>query len=119
MPIKTNSAKNKARKLQQLTRDKILETFPQLENDDVKSTSMGAPGVDIQLSPAAQKLFPWAIENKAYAKIAVYKFYEQATENKGNLNPLVVMKANHKEPLVLLSLKDFMRLYENQSNHSN
>ena len=78
---------------------------------------MGASGVDIQLSPAAQKLFPWAIENKSYAKIAVYNFYEQATANATNkLRPLVVLKANGKPPLALLSLDDFMRLYENHKS---
>lgn len=119
MAISIQSRKSKGRNLQKHVRDAILATFPDLEAADVRSTSMGAGGVDILLSPAAQKRFSWSVECKSLAKIAVYKFYEQATENKGNLNPLVVMKANHKEPLVLLSLKDFMRLYENRENHSN
>jgi len=42
--MKTASGKAKARKLQQMVRDKILEAFPMLEPDDCKSTSMGAGG---------------------------------------------------------------------------
>lgn len=103
--------------LQQQVRDRILETFPNLEEDDVKSQSMGAFGMDVLLSPAAQRCFPWAVECKSRAAIAVYSFYEQAVANKTDkLNPLVVMKANRKQPLVLLSLDDFMRLYENQKS---
>lgn len=95
-------------------RDKILQTFPKLEPDDVKSTSMGASGIDVLLSPAAQSYFPWAVECKSYARMAIYGFYEQAVANKTNkLAPLVVIKANHKEPLVVLSLEDFMNIYNN------
>lgn len=58
MPIKTSSAKAKGRRHQQWVRDKIYETFPVLEDGDVRSTSMGAGGEDLQLSPAARRLFP-------------------------------------------------------------
>ena len=68
MPIKTSSAKNKGRKLQQWTRDRILELVPTLEPDDVKSTSMGAGGEDVQLSPAARKSVPLTIECKTLLK---------------------------------------------------
>lgn len=40
MAITTQAAKAKGRNLQKLIRDKILALFPQLEADDVKSTSM-------------------------------------------------------------------------------
>lgn len=110
----TSSKKNKGRNHQKMVRDKILKTL-QLEKDDVRSTSMGASGVDILLSPLAQKKFPWAIECKSVAKIAAYSFYEQAVANSTEkLKPLVVMKANGKQPMVMLSFDHFMELYENQ-----
>ena len=49
------TAKAKGRLGQNEIRDKILETFPDLEPDDVRSTTMGDTGEDIQLSPAARK----------------------------------------------------------------
>lgn len=110
------SRKAKGRNLQKLVREKLLETFsPTLEADDVKSTSMGASGIDVTLSPLAQRCFPWAVECKSLAKVAVYSYYEQAKANSTEkLRPMVVIKANGKEPLVIVSLDNFMELYENR-----
>ncbi len=60
--MKTRSAKNKGKRLQNSVRDILLETFTELEPDDIKSTTMGESGEDIQLSPAACKLIPYAFE---------------------------------------------------------
>ena len=67
--MKTRSAKNKGKRLQNSVRDILLETFTQLEPDDIKSTTMGESGEDIQLSPAARKLIPYAIECKNQEKM--------------------------------------------------
>jgi len=109
--MKTASGKAKGRKLQQVVRDKILEAFPVLEPDDVKSTSMGAGGEDVQLSPAARKLMPYSIECKARASISVYAWYQQAKTNapKG-MEPLLVIKQNYGKPLVVVDLDHYMEL---------
>ena len=113
MAIKPSSAKAKGRRHQQWVRDKILELFPKLEPDDVRSTSMGAGGEDVQLSPAARKLFPYSIECKAYKNFAVYKLMDQATENcPQNAEPLVVLKADRKKPLVVVDAEHFFSLHE-------
>ena len=109
--MKTASAKNKGRTLQKLIRDKILDTFPELEPDDCKSTSMGAGGEDIQLSPAARKLFPFSVEAKSRASIGVYAWYQQAKANAPkDMEPLLVIKQNHSKPLVVIDLAAFMEL---------
>lgn len=109
--MKTASAKAKGRVLQQLVRDKILDTFPELEPDDVKSTSMGASGEDIQLSPAARRWFPYSIECKSRATISTYAWYQQAKANAPkDMTPIVVMKQNHNKPLVVIDLDSFMEL---------
>lgn len=108
----TSSAKNKGRTLQKTVRDAILKIFPILEFDDVKSTSMGKSGVDVELSPAAKKILPLAFECKNLAKIAVYKYYEQAQSNAKNNEPVVVIKQNRSKPLVLVDLEYFLRLHE-------
>jgi len=108
--MNTQSAKAKGRRLQQTVRDLILETWNVLEEDDVRSTSMGSGGMDVQLSPAAQKKFPFAVECKNVEKLNVYNAYEQATANCGKLEPLLVMKKNRKKPLVVMDLESFMEL---------
>ena len=62
MYMKTRSAKNKGKRLQNNIRDILLENFKELEPDDIKSTTMGESGEDIQLSPAARKLIPYSFE---------------------------------------------------------
>lgn len=106
--MKTQSAKAKGRKLQQYVRDKLLTIFPTLEKDDIKSTSMGASGEDILLSPAARRKFPYSVECKSHASFAVYKHFEQAEENSDRYEPLLIIKANRKKPLVVLDLDHFL-----------
>lgn len=109
--MKPASAKAKGRIGQQLIVRAILEKFPQLEPDDCTSRSMGAGGEDILLSPAARKLFPFSVESKNLAAFAGYNYYDQATTNcPKNCKPIAVVKANRREPLVLISLKDFMEI---------
>ena len=108
--MKTQSAKAKGRKLQQTVRDLILETFTDLEPDDVRSTSMGAGGEDLQLSPAARRKFPYSVECKNVEKLNVWGAYEQAQANCGKHEPLLIMKKNRKKPLVVLDLEAFIDL---------
>lgn len=114
--MKTSSAKAKGRNLQKWTRDKILKTFQSLTSDDVRSTSMGAQGEDIQLSPQARKFIPYQIETKAYATFSIYKHYEQAQEH-GEHEPLLVIKGNHKKPLVVIDAEKFFNLLTRINNN--
>lgn len=113
MAISTSAAKAKGRKLQQHVRDAILAIFPQLEPDDVRSCAMGSQGADIQLSPAAARAFPYSVECKARAKIAlVYDALDQAT-GQNDRTPIAVIKADRKRPLVVVDLDTFMDLIAN------
>lgn len=72
---------------------------------------MGQQGVDVQLSPAAQKVYPLAIECKNLAKFSGYTHYDQATANKkAGLEPIAVIKANRRNPIVLVDLEYFIKL---------
>tara|TARA_B100001063_G_C16642612_1_gene491623 strand:+ start:75 stop:413 length:339 start_codon:yes stop_codon:yes gene_type:complete len=108
--VKPQSAKAKGRNLQKWVRDLLLEHFPQLEPDDVRSTSMGAGGEDIQLSPAARRLFGFSVECKSVEKLNVWAAYEQASANSGDHEPLLVMKKNRKKPLVVLDAETFIQI---------
>lgn len=109
--MKPRSAKNKGKKFQNLIRNKILETFPQLEETDVKSTTMGESGTDVFLSPAAAKMFPYGVECKSVAKFVGNTYFDQARSNtpKG-MESVVFVKENRRDPLVLITLDHFMKL---------
>jgi len=109
-----SSAKAKGRILQQLVRDKILEAFPELEPDDVKSTSMGAGGEDVTLSPAARKKFPYQIECKNKATSQLHTYYNQAKTH-GKHEPIVIVKKNRAEVLVAVTLENFLNLLKNNN----
>ena len=111
--LKPQSAKNKGRLLQKLVRDLLLKAFPSLEQDDVRSTSMGAGGEDLQLSPAARKLVPYQIECKNKATSQVHTYYNQAKEH-GKHEPLVVVKKDRDIPLAIVSLEHFIGLLKKE-----
>lgn len=107
--MKPQSAKAKGRGLQKIVRDLILEIWPELTTDDVRSTSMGAGGEDVQLSQAARLVVPFQIECKNKEHVAVYSWYEQARQH-GPHEPLLIIKENYAEPLVIIDAKLFMTL---------
>lgn len=108
--MKPSSAKAKGRKFQQWVRDQLLERFPSLEPDDIRSTSMGAGGEDILLSPSARKLIPYSIECKHRKSFAIYSVLEQSESNSLTATPIAVVKGNQKPALVILYAEDFFDL---------
>lgn len=72
---------------------------------------MGAQGEDVQLSPAARRLFPYQIECKAKARAQVYTWYEQAKSH-GNHEPLVFIKQDRKRPLVVVDAEHFVKIIQ-------
>ena len=72
MTITVQSAKAKARRLQQHVRDCGLAVYRDRSADDVRSCPMGSTGADLLLSPLARRRFPYSVECKAYARHAVY-----------------------------------------------
>ncbi len=112
--MKPSSAKNKGRILQKWVVDKMLEYGEGLEPDDIRSTSMGAGGEDVKLSPAARKQYPFQVECKNLAKIAVYDFYKQAAAH-GTHEPLVIIKQNQCRPLAIVDAAWFLKEFRNGS----
>lgn len=110
--MKASSCKAKGRKLQQIVRDKVLKAFPELTPRDVQSTAMGQSGVDVKLSAAAFKVWPYAVECKNLAKIAVYKYFNQRQGQEGET--LLVVKQNSSPPLAIITLDHFMELVKCQ-----
>ena len=108
--MKTRSAKNKGKRLQNSVRELLLETFTDLEPDDIKSTTMGESGEDIQLSPAARKLIPYTFECKNHEKLNIWSSLQQAEDNAGEHIPLVVFKRNRSKTYVAFELDKLMEI---------
>ena len=109
--MKTQSAKAKGRKLQQWTRDRLVESLD-IHPEDIKSTSMGAGGEDVIMARAAREKFPYSIECKNQEKINIWSAYEQAAQNSGDYTPLVVVKRNRSKPLILIDAETFIDLHK-------
>ena len=109
--MKTRSAKNKGKRLQNSIRDILLETFKdRLEEDDIKSTTMGESGEDIQLSPAARKLIPYSIECKNQEKLNIWDSLKQAESNSEKGKPVLIFKRNRSKTYAVLEIQDFIDL---------
>ena len=110
--MKTSSAKQKGRKLQQWFRDLLIEKLD-IHPEDIESRSMGAQGEDIMMARDARNKFPFSIECKNQEKLNVWEAYKQAIENSGDYEPLVVLKRNNHKPLVLIDAESFVKLIKN------
>ena len=112
LAVNARGAKNKGREWQNKIRDLLREKYEgQLEEDDITSTLMGESGCDIKLSPAARKHIPWSIEAKRQEKISLYAWWNQAKANcTPGTKPAIILKSNRKDPLVVMSLEDFINL---------
>lgn len=112
--MKTQSAKAKGRRLQQWFRDLLIEKLD-VHPEDIESRSMGAGGEDLIMARAAREKFPYSIECKNQESINIWKSYEQAKENSGKYEPIVVLKRNNVKPLVLVDAKYFVNLHNRVS----
>ena len=109
--MSAKSAKAKGRRLQNLLRDILRETFPQLEEDDIKSQTMGMTGEDIVLSPLARVYIPYSFECKNVERLQFWATVEQAESNiKKGTYPAIVVKKNRKSPYVAIQLEHFLEL---------
>ena len=108
--MKTSSAKAKGRRLQQWFRDLLIEKLD-VHPEDIESRSMGAGGEDLIMARAARSKFPYSIECKNQESVNVWKSYEQAKENSGDYEPIVVLKRNNTKPLILVDAAYFVRLH--------
>ena len=108
------SAKAKGRLLQQKVVAAILARFPNLQKDDVRSTSMGAGGEDVQLSPLARSTIgKLTVECKSRSRVAIYPWYFQCLMNAPkDTKPLLVVKQNNAKPLACVDFEDYMDMVQ-------
>ena len=119
--MKASSCKAKGRKLQNYVRDILRKIFieewtrlPKLEEDDIKSQTMGMCGEDIVLSPAAKKIIPFSFECKNQERLNVWKSIEQAESNCEDRIPVVVFKRNRTKTYAIIELNQLMKITRRQ-----
>ena len=113
MPLRPQSAKSKGRRLQQKVASSILSAFPELEPDDCFSTSMGANGEDVRLSPKARSLIPLSLECKCVEKLNVWGCLEQASSNTPEgATPCLVFSRNRSPTYAVVPWDTLLGLFE-------
>lgn len=113
--MRPSSCKAKGRRLQQEVRDDLRrEGAPYgLEPDDIESTAMGQSGVDVILSPAAKRIFPFDVEAKNVEKlnvVGVFKKHLAKYKDTPRLK-LLIHSRNHTETMVTMRWSDFLGQY--------
>ena len=106
--MKPRSGKNKGRKLQNFVRDMLQDTFPTLHKDDIKSQTMGMPGEDIVLSPAARDIIPYSFECKNVERLDLWGSLAQAENNSEDRKPVLVIKRNRSKVYAIIELNTFL-----------
>ena len=105
--MKTQSRKAKGRRLQQQFMQLLIEKLD-IDPEDIESRSMGAGGEDLIMSKAARDKFPYSIECKNQERLNIWQAWEQANNNKGIYEPMLVIKKNGTSPLVVLNAEIFL-----------
>ena len=108
--MNARSVKAKGRRLQNKLRDLLRKAFSTLEEDDIKSQTMGMTGEDIVLSPLAKKTIPYSFECKNQERLNLWKSLEQAESNCEDRDPVLVIKRNGSETYAIIKLDKFMEL---------
>jgi hypothetical protein len=95
--------------LQNKIAEDLREAF-RLSSSDVKPAMMSEQGMDIKLSEAARKLFPWAVEAKACESLPLWASIEQCSDNAAieGLRPLLVFKRNRSPMYACIQWADFL-----------
>lgn len=111
--MRPQSCKSKGRRFQQKVARTILEAFPrQLEEDDVVSTSMGAPGEDVRLSPRARALLPLSLECKCVEKLNVWSCLAQCEANApAGATPCLVFSRNRAPTYAVVPWEHLLALH--------
>ena len=113
--MRISSSKAKGRRLQNYVRDRLKEVFikdwkklPALEDDDIKSQTMGMTGEDIVMSPDAKKIIPYSFECKNVEKINIWSALEQAETNCEGRTPVLVFKRNRSKTYVVIEFDSWL-----------
>jgi hypothetical protein len=115
--MKTSSAKDKGRRLQQWACKQIskLTGIPWGPDEAIASREMGQNGVDVRLVGEAQSKFPFSVECKNCETWSFPSWIRQAEHNrKTNTDWIIIAKRNYHKPVVMMDAKRFFHLLASQ-----
>ena len=119
--MKPKSVKAKGRTLQNYVRDGLRKIFveewtkvPKLEDDDIKSQTMGMGGEDIVLSPIAKRLIPYSFECKNTERLNIWASLDQCEGNCEDRDPVVVFKKNRSKVYAVIEFNKLIKLIRRQ-----
>jgi hypothetical protein len=115
MAIKASSKREKGQRLQRLIAEKIskLLGIPWGKDELIASRESGQQGTDVRLIGKALKEFPFSIETKNQETWSIPKWTKQAKENqKKGTDWLLICKKNRTDPVVIMDVEVFFKLYE-------
>ena len=114
--MKISSIKQKGKVLEKLLRTKLLDAFPELDSTDIRTTVGQERGSDLKFTRMAQRLISYKFECKNRASFIGYSWMQQCVAHEGEFEPIVVIKQNRNEPLVLMKLEHFLTLITKKDN---
>ena len=107
--MKIASAKAKGRKAAVELQKLLLCRFPELHEDDIRVTSSGVNGEDLQLSPRARELLPFNFEVKNQERLNIWEALAQSKHH-GKHKPVVAFRRNRTPLHVCLEVETFLDL---------
>ena len=111
--MKNRSRQAKGRYLQNIVKQKIIELYPVLGPDDIRTSMSSEHGADIKLtSTTSRKLFPYSVETKNRQGDVFKQLYTHMKQARRHTNqePLLVIKMNRERPLAIIDLDHFFEL---------
>ena len=108
--MKQISRRRKGKRLQNLVRSKILDTFDILRPTDVSVAKTGENGCDVKLSKIAKRILPYQFECKYQERLStLHRWFNQSRKH-GRLEPILVVKMNDKKQLLVMDLDHFFEI---------
>lgn len=110
--MNTRSAKAKGNRLQNMVAE-MMEKYLGVGSGDIRKTTAGVNGPDVEVTDALIDRFPFSVECKNSERVNIWAAYEQACGNNGATHariPMVVIKRNRSVPLACIELETFFIL---------
>lgn len=111
---KVASRKSKGRNLQNFIVTELRKRFVNNQfifDEDIKPAIMGESGVDIKLTPTMKQYLEFDIESKNQENWSIPSWWKQTLANtEEGRKPLLVVKKNRSEPLVVMRFNDWLEL---------
>lgn len=108
------SRKSKGMQFQKEVIGYILDYFPDLTENDLKSIPSGVPGEDIWVSEVGKRRLPCDFECKRTERLDLWKSIaqvEKRCEKTGKI-PVLVFRKNRSNPMVCIGLQEFLQMLE-------